>query len=264
MKQFICIFMTFAICFSLASCSLSDDITETRVNEETSVTTTLPVPVIEQSTHSEKFTDANGRVVYTVDVIVPHLEEFENEVLRDNVNSLSLEIFNEACEKAQSNIENAASFMDSKGSDTPWARKIDFEVSFSNGRYLSFIIKEYFSMLGGENEPSFTSATYDVITGHPCYLTDFAREVFSAEEVKRIIVDNHLCPKVSSKFYNNMELTEEDRQLVYDVFDFENYYLTPDGIDFYMSNYVFNPALTGNFICSFTRADIAEVLVIPE
>lgn len=264
MKRFIGIFTAFAICLSFASCSLSDDITETRVSETTTEATTLPIPAVEKSTHSEKFTDATGRVVYTVDVVVPHLKEFENEILKGNVNSLSLEIFNEACDKAQSNIENAAKFMDSNNSDTPWSRKIDFEVSFSNGRYLSFIIKEYFSMFGGKTDPAFTSVTYDVLTGHPCYLTDFAREVFSAEDVKRIIVENHLCPKVSSEFYNGEELTEEVRQLVYDVFDLGSYYLTPDGIDFYMSNYVFNPALTGNFICKFTRADIAEVLVIPE
>ena len=48
-------------------------ITPETTTAETAPTTTLPVPEIEQSTHSEKFRDENGRVVYTVDVVVPHL-----------------------------------------------------------------------------------------------------------------------------------------------------------------------------------------------
>ncbi|MBQ2842544.1 MAG: hypothetical protein IJE72_05865 [Clostridia bacterium] len=263
MKRFICIFMIFALCFSFASCSLNDkapDSTETSAE----VTTTLPAPVIASSEHSKEFKDENGRVVYTVDVVIPQITDFESEAIKDYINEYSLEIFNEACEKAESNFENAARFMDSRGSNTPWSRKIDFEVSFSNGRYLSFIIKEYFSMHGDETEPSLKSSTFDVVNGVPCTLFDFGLDVFSANEVMQIIADNYLAPNVSSLFYGGSELTEEQKQLVRDTFDSENFYLTSDGISFYMSKYIFDPMLTGFFTCNFTWSEIAEVLKMPE
>lgn len=263
MKRFICVFLISALCLSFASCSVKNEVTDT-TETSTAVTTTLPVPVIDSSTHSKEFKDDSGKVVYTVEVVVPHLEEFENELLKGWVNGLSQDIFNEACDKAESNIENAAKFMESRNSSTPWSRKIDFEVSFSNGRFLSFIIKEYFSMFGEETEPSLKSATFDVIKEMPCSLFDFSREVFSEEEVISIIADKYLSAYVSNVFFNSQELNDEQRQLVYDAFDYESFYLTSDGIGFYMSRYIFDPTQTGVFTCHYTWSEIAEVLMMPE
>lgn len=262
MKRFISIFLIAALCLSFASCSAREkpDSTET----VTDVTTTLPAPVIDSAEHSKEFRDENGRVVYTVDVIIPQITEYESDGFMNYINKLSLEIFDEACEKAESNIENAAKFMDSRGSSTPWSKKIDFDVSFSNGRYLSLIIKEYFSTLGEEVEPSLKSSTFDVVNGVPCTLFDFAREVFSPEEVTRIIVDNYICKDVSFLFFGGQELTEEKKQLVHDIFDSESFYLTSDGIGFYLSRYAIDPSLTGVFTCHYTWSEIAEVLKMPK
>lgn len=261
MKKFICLLLVLAIGLSLASCSLKDELTETTAAIET---TTLPVPVIESSTHKKEFKDENGRTVYTVDVVVPHLEEFDNDVLKSQINILSLDIFEEACEKAESNIVNAAKFMDSRSSETPWSRKIDFEISFSDGRYISFIIRDYFSTLGGETEPSLSSATFNVLDGSPCYLTAFASEDISKDELSEKIVEKLLCPAVSSFFRNNLPLTEEDKQLVHDSFYPENFYLTSDGIGFYISSYVFEPSSSGEFTVHFTWDEVNGILSIPE
>lgn len=265
MKRFISIFLIFALCFSFASCTVNDNATDSgSTSEATSEATTLPAPVIKSSEHSKKFKDENGRVVYTVDVVVPKITKYESESFKTYINNLSLEIFNEACEKAESNLENAARFMDSNNSDIPWARKIDFEVSFSNGRYLSFIIKEYFSMLGEESEPSLKSSTFDVVNERACTLFDFALEVFTVEEVQRIVVDNYLCNDVSALFFSGAELTEEQQQLVHDVFDYESFYLTENGIGFYMSKYMFDPTQTGTFSCEYEWSEIGEILKLPE
>ncbi|MBQ3006567.1 MAG: hypothetical protein IJD78_03300 [Clostridia bacterium] len=262
MKRLLCIFLAAVLCFSLASCSVKDDTSET-TTAETAPTTTLPVPEIEQSTHSEKFRDENGRIVYTVDVVVPHLDEFENTVLMAQVNTLSNEVFREACEKAELNIENAAKFMDSRNSATPWSRRIDFEVSFLNGRFLSFIIKEYFSSDGTEGEPAYRSATFDVLDGSPCYLTDFAPDT-DRDDIAGKIIDRLLCPSVSSYFYGGQPLNEEQKQLVHDSFFYENFYLTADGVGFYMSSYVFNPQHSGVYTCHYTWDELSGIMALPE
>lgn len=261
MKRFISLILISTLVFSFASCSLSDDITEPIT--EAAPTTTLPVPEIDESTYSEKFKDENGRVVYTVDVIVPHLEEFDNSVLMAQVNTLSYELFKEACGKAELNIEKAAASMDSRNTSTPWSRRIDFEVSFVDGHFVSFIIKEYFSSFGTEGEPTYKSATFSVTDGSPCYLTDFAPDT-SREELAEKIVENLLCPAISSRFYNDHPLDEEQKQLVRDSFFYENFYLTPEGVDFYMSNYVFNSMLSGEYTAHFTWEELSGIMALPE
>lgn len=266
MKRFFSILLISALVFSLAACSVEEKNEETTQPQTVAVeTTTLTVPVIESSTHSKQFKDENGRVVYTVDVIVPQLDEFENESLKAQVNTLSTEIFNDACEKAEPNIANAAKFMDDRNSDIPWAKKIDFEVSFSDGRYLSFVIKEYFSTLGEETQPSLRGATFDVLDSSMLYLSDFVYDADSSlEENANKIADKLLSPRVSEYFYNNRELTDEEKQLVRDAFFYENFYLTSDGIGFFMSKYIFDPMLTGSFACHFTWEQVSGILKLPE
>lgn len=263
MKRFISLFLIFALCLSFASCSAKKDSPDS-AESGTEITTLPPPPVIDSAEHSKEFKDENGRVVYTVDVKIPQITEYERENFANYINKLSLEIFNEACEKAESNLESAARFMDARNTDTPWARKIDFEVSLSSERYLSIIIKEYFSTLGEEVEPSLKTLTFDVVNGVPCTLYDFALEVFTPEEVNRIIVDNYICDDVSEFFFGGQELNDEVRQIVHDIFDPESFYLTSDGIGFYLSKYAINPLLTGAFTCEYTWSEIAEILKMPE
>ena len=263
MKRFISLLLIPALAFSIASCSVKEDTAETTV-PETAPTTTLPVPEIGQSTHSEKFKDENGRVVYTVDVVVPHLEEFENTVLMAQINTLSYELFKEACEKAELNIDKAAEFMDSRNISTPWSRRIDFDVSFIDGHFVSFIIREYFTSYGTEGEPTYKSATFSVTDGSPCYLTDFAPDGTTREELAEKIVEKLLCPEVSDYFYGGQPLDEERIQLVRDSFFYENFYLTADGVGFYMNSYVFNPQHSEEFTCHFTWDELSGIMALPE
>ena len=154
--------------------------------------------------------------------------------------------------------------MDSQKSDIPWSKKIDFEVTLSSERYLCYLIKDYFSMLGGEVEPSLKTACFDIKNGVPCTLYDFAVEGVTHENLRRSVVNDLLCPEVSSFFFNGQELTDEQRNLVFEIFNAENFYLTESGIGFYLDSYIINPRNTSVFKVNFDWNEVGFILKLPK
>ena len=261
MKCFISLALALVLLFSLAACSSDEIQTETTETQKT-VETTLHQLVFDSQKEAKEFKDENGRVVYTVEANIPKIKKNADEAFAEYVNNYFLLIFSDACEFAEKNTSNAASFMDSNSSDTPWSKKIDFEVKFSDSRYVSFVINEYFSMLGEEVEPSVKSVTFDISKGEPLTLPDFAHEDYSLGDIEKLIEEKFLLPKVVFYFFNGSEPNEEQHQLVRDAFNAENFYLTDNGISFYCSEYIINPQRSGTFICDFSWEDVAPVLKI--
>lgn len=259
MKRFISLMLAFMLLFSLAACS-SDEIQPETTETEKEVETTLPLPVFDSYKESKEFKDENGRVVYTVAANIPRIIKNTDEAFAEYVNNYFLGIFNDACEFAEKNISNAAAFMDSNSSSSPWSKRIDFEVKFSDGSYVSFIINEYFSMLGEEVEPSVKSVTFDISNGEPLTLLDLAHEDYSIADVEKLVEEKFILPKIVFYFFNGSKPNEEQYQLVHDAFNAENFYLTDDGISFYISEYIINPQRSGTFICDFSWEDVEPFL----
>ncbi len=261
MKKFICLMLTFALSFSLASCSTQ------KVQEEIKTvipTTTLIPPKIEMVEHSEEFKDENGRVVYTVNVSIPQITDNATELIKNYINEMSLDIFNEACKNAESNIKNAASFMDSGNRDTPWSKDITVDITHSDGRYLSLLISENFSMLGGSVEPTLRTACYDLLNGVPCTLYDFVVEPTLPEDAVRIIVDDLLCDEISRLMFNGEPLTQEQIDIAHEAFDDRNFYLFDGGIGFCISKSAFDQSLSGSLKINCRWNDIDYILRMPE
>ncbi len=259
MKKIISIFMIFILCFSFAACTAKDK-TPSAEPTETTAETTLPPPVIDKIQHSKEFKDENGRVVFTVEVVLPEVIENATESFMEYINGESETYFNEACEYAEKNLENAALFMDSNNSDKPWSKKIDFDITYSSGSYLCLLIKDYFSMLGGENEPALRTDCYDILNERPCSLFDFKLEENSRERTTEIIVESLICPRISAEIFGGEELTEEQKKLIHEIYSPSDFYLTADGIGFYLSRYAVDTNLTGTFTCEYKWNEVAFVL----
>lgn len=264
MKRYISFFLILSLCFSFAACSVKEDSPEINQPPQT-VTTTVPKPIIEAAEHSKEFTDENGRVVYTLKAFLPQITGNTAENIASYINKFSYGLFEDACEFAQSNIENAANFMDSQGNGKPWSRTLDFDVSYSDGRFLSIVVKDYFSMFGSEEiEPTLTGYTFDIISGMPCTLLDFTYENYSISEIERVVEEAFLFETVSDYFFNGTPLTDEQKQTVRDVFDPSNFYLNDRGVVFYFSGYEINPSHYGTFNVDYTWDEIAVILKMPK
>lgn len=265
MKRYICLVLILSLCLSLASCSVKKDSSELNASLATEeVSTSLPKPDFDTAEFSKEFMDENGRVVYTVKAKLPKFSGNIPENINTYLNGFVYGIFEDACETAESNIANAASFMDAQHLENPWARSFDYDINFCDGKYLSFTVKDYFTMYNSENlEPDMHGYTFDIIKGVPCTLLDFSYENYSFENVAQILVDEFICDDVSNVFYNGAPLTDEQREIVHSVVNPENFYLTDTGIGFYFSKSSINPSHYGTFISNYTWDEVAVVLKMP-
>ncbi len=262
MKRYISIILIPALCLSFAACSVKNkDKTDLPDISTEAPTTSLSKPDLDVAEFSKEFTDENGRVVYTVKAKLPKITGNLSEKITEYLNGISYGLFEDACESAESNIKNAAAFMDTQNSQTPWSKVIDYDINLSDGRYFSFTVKDYFSMFGSsEVEPTLTGYVFDIVKGEPCALQDFLYENHSYDNVKQILVDEFICDDVSTVLFNDAPLTDEQRDIVHGVFDAGNFYLTDTGIGFYFSKNSINPNHFGTFVTHYTWGDVAVVL----
>lgn len=262
MKRYISIILVLALCLSFAACSVKDNTVSADPNVSDGTTSApLPIPDIGTEEFSKEFTDENGRVVYTVKAMLPKITGNLSDELTNYLNSVFYGIFEDACESAESNIENAAAFMDAQNLQNPWSKVIDFNINLSDGQYFSFTVKDYFSMFGSsEVEPTLTGYVFDLVKGEPCTLLDFSYENHSFDSIKQTIVDEFICKDVASSLFNGATLTDEQKESVRGVFDAGNFYLSETGIGFYFSSNTINPNHFGTFVTHYTWDDIAVVL----
>lgn len=265
MKRYISIFLIIALCFSFASCSVKEDtpdITVAATTEE--ATTSVPPPLTETEEYSRDFTDENGRVVYTVRAQLPQITGNTEESIAEDINRSVYGIFEDACETAESNVENAAAFMDANNSETPWSRSLEYVINLCTDKYFSITVNDYFTMYGNsEIEPAKRGYTFNVTRGIRCAFSDFTYENRSTEGVKRFIVDEFIGKDVAEVYFDGAELTDEQRSTVYDAVDTENFYLTDSGIGFYFSENAIDPNRFGTFVAHYTWEEIAVILKRP-
>lgn len=259
MKKFLSIFLIFVLIFSFAACKAKDK------DPEFTTTTTIAPPVIKEQSHHKDFIDANGRIVYVVDVVLPEVSEYADNAVKDYVNKVSLEIFDDACEKAQNNIENAALSMDSLGTEKPWTNQITFETTYSDGRFTCFLIKDALSFSGGKGEPLYKTRCFDLKQGAPCSALAFAVADFSKEEYDAMLVEDLIKPMAMRNFYpNNPEVISEKNLEAFNTsFTLENFYLTESGMAFYFDKSVIDPELSGVYVCEFEWAQLSSIFFSP-
>ncbi len=246
MKRLAALLLIFSVLFALASCSkLNENSEESATESTTIVTTTLPAPIVSESKHHKDFTDENGRIVYTVDVVLPEISENGEQRILDYINSVTAEVFDEACANAESNIENAAKHMDKTG--IPWSRKITFEPTYLSGRFVCFIIKNSFSTRGDHSDPTYSTKCFDVEKGMPCSLMYFATAPENEQEALDHII-NIIQQRTPYEFYPDGGLfTPVQVEMLKTLFKADNFYITENGIGFYYIKYDLDPSLPGMY-----------------
>ncbi len=252
MKRILSLLLIFTMIFALASCSGKDD-----------GETTAPPPVIEENSHSKEFRNSEGTVVFTVDVAVPQIAENCEEKVKNYINGLCLEIFEDACDFAESNLENATDFMKSTGSTTPWSKKITFETTYLSPRYACFIVKDAFSYFGKNDSPVWSTKCFDIKTGELCTLDDFSLYTDAPSDGYDFFLSNILAPALETDFIHPEYITPEVLGRVDEITDYEDFYLTDNGMGFYFNKNKVHEFLNGMFKIEFTWEDLMSVYELP-
>lgn len=244
MKRILCVFMIFTLIFTLASCKGKSD------------SETAPPPVVEESTHSKEFRDESGRVIFTVDVTLPQIKDNCDPKVAEYINGVALDIFNNACDFAESNLESAAK------SKSPWTKNITFETTLLNDRYACFLVSDLFSLNG--DIPTLSTVCFDVQKGERCYLNNFACVYDDPETCFEIFVFDTLAPVLPVRFHNPEYITEEVLQRLDKIVNPDNFYLTENGMGFYFNKNLVHEYLQGNYKTTFTWIELSGCYELPE
>lgn len=248
MKKALSIFLAVAMLLSLAAC-------KGKSNDENQ-TTTYAVPVIEDSTYSKEFRDENGRVVFTVDATVPQIIDKCDPKVKEYINAKVLEIFNDACEFAQSNLEYAAK------NTEPWSKTITLETTLLDNHYACFLVNDIFSVNG--DTPTLSTLCFDIRKGAPCTLADFAVNPDEPESCFEFFVSDTLAKVLPQRFHNPSYITDEVLDRLDEIVDPDNFYLTEKGMGFYIDKSLVDERLSGNYKITFTWAELMGNFAIPE
>lgn len=247
MKKALSIFFAVAILISLASCT-------GKTNDENE-TTTYAVPVIEDSTYSKEFKDESGRVVFTVDVTVPQITDKCDPKVMNYINAEALEIFNDACEFAQSNLEYAAQ------NSEPWSKTITFETTLLDNHYACFLVNDVFSVNG--DTPTLSTLCFDIRKGVPCTLFDFAVNPDDPASCFEFFLTDTLAKVLPQRFHNPVYITDDVIDRLDEILDPSDFYLTEKGIGFYFDKSLVHENLHGNYKITFTWAELMSNFELP-
>lgn len=253
MKKFLAILLIFAMIFSLAACS-----------GKGGETTTAPPPVVEETSNSKEFKNSEGTTVFTVDVAFPQITENCDEKVKAYINNLCVELFDDACEFAESNIENATEFMKSTGSTEPWTKVITFETTLLDNRYACFIVKDAFSLAGGVGTPTWSTKCFDIQTGALCSLVDFTTYPDDPEFGFESFIQDVFKPKFETDFIAPEYITEEVLERLGEIIDSENFFLTENGIGFYFDKVNVDEYLSGMTSLKFTWDELSAYYTLEQ
>lgn len=253
MKRIVSLLLIFTAIFSLAACSGKD-------NDET--TAALP-PEITETVHSKEFKDESGKTVIKVKVTLPQITKNCDEKVKNYINKIALDIYNDACDFGENNIENASNFMKSMKSEKPWAKTVTFETTHLSSRYACFIMKDYLSYFDSEVKPAWSTFCVDVKTGAECSLHDFATVPDDAEGCFKDFLHDVLSPALPMKFTSPDYLSDEVYDRLDKIVSPDCFYLTEKGLGVYFDKSLVHENLSGTYKISFTWDEIATYYEIP-
>lgn len=262
MKRFLCLLAALAMILSFASCKkLGED-----NGESENLTTTAKAPEVKNVTKTAEFKDENGRIVFTVEVTYPEFSKNAKESTLEYVNRVASETFADACKFAESNTDNAASFMNSSGSTVPWSKKITFEPNYMSGRYICFFVKEVFSAGASTlSEPSVSAKCFDIVKGIPCDVMYF----FADPEQNFVETKKKMAELVAQKALydfnpNGVGLANLQLEKLKKIFDLHRFFIAEDGMGFFLDRNLLDNTQSGSYTCVIPWAELEGIFVHPE
>lgn len=237
-------FLIFALIFALASCgkienweehqSEKQSAAEASQTEKQTIAKTGKPPVVKKDKKTKKFKDERGKTVYVVEVVLPEITRNCEKSVADFINTVTNEIFEEECEKAEMNVSSASNYMQNSESKKPWSSELDFETTYISSKYVCFLIKKTISYFGVEGkEPKYETKCFNVQTGELCTVWDFAIDPSFEEETTAFLAEYIMKKAPEDLNPEGGGLSQSLVEKIKTVFNPNQFYLTEEGIGFY-------------------------------
>ncbi len=252
MKRISAILFIFTLIFLFSACGSKTD----------GETTTAPTPVIEEAVYTRDFKNSDGKVVIKVDVTLPQISDKCDEAVTAYINGVALKIFNDACDFAESNIENASNYMTNFKSDVPWSKTVTFKTTLLDSRFACFIIQDALSYGGGKAKPTWSTKCFDVKTGKECTMNDFSVYKENPHTGFEVFLSDLVSVEFPKRFEFPQFIDDSVMERLDEIFVYDDFYLTENGMGFYIDTGLIHEYLGEISTIEFTWDELASMYEI--
>lgn len=258
MKKLICILLCFAVLTSLAACNIHKTGPDDKVITTATTTDPYHLKVIREKKLYQEFKFADGTVVYVVDAVIPEIFGECSQDVAVTINKHYADIYEEALEFAELNVENAANYMKNLGSEKPWTRKLSYELKFCNKDYLCLVFSDLMPLSSGA---TVTPVCLNLKDGAAHNLSDFYAE--GIESLSDYSTERIIDMFIQLAEFDFGPLNEEQRAAVVKAFDENSFYFDDYSIYFVMHKRTIDPYVGGIYTAEFFWSDFEGEIVSP-
>lgn len=243
MKRILCLLTAVALILSLAGCSKKGEI----------INIADDAPKIGDIKLNEKY-KSGDTVSFVISGKIPEIQKGCDEEIASVINRIIGDYIDENKTFAENNADNAKSFMDMNGSESPWTRSFDYEITYADSRLICILVKNSFCLDGGNPSVSYKTFCFELEGGKRLSALDFSTET---EEPLREDMTRFISDDIKKKLLVKGEApTEEMLKNVSSLIDFYNFYINEENVCFYFPKAGIDSSLSGLYTAVLSFKDV--------
>lgn len=249
MKRILCAVMAMILIFSFAGCSKKE---VQNIKDD--------APKIGDINISEKY-KSSGKVSFVINGKLPEIKKGCDEHIASLINRIIEEYLDEQKLFAESNADNAKNFMEMNSTESPWTRTFDYEVTYADSKIICILVKNSFSLDGGEPSVSYKTFCFELENGRRFSALDFSTET---EEPLRDDMTRFITYDVKKKLLiDGEEPTAEQLSNISSLIDFNNFYIDEENVCFYFAKAGIDSSLFGLYTAVLPFEKIFNYFIKP-
>ena len=264
MKKLFALFCALLFILSLCSCGKgSGDDGETTRAEETRVHHKAVKYSIKSEKYSEDFKDEEGETIARLELTYPVITCKERPDSADYINQWFEEFKTDEIDSVRINLDSVSERNRKFGIEGVYITRINTEVYYEGPYHVSFTMKRQTGVNPDEEEGTLTGCNFSLADGSFLSLKNLYKsgEGNPREEIKRMIQEE---ADISYSVRGNIALSEQQKAILDDLFDEDNFCLNKDTFDFpYSFATLSSGARSGFYICPVTFIDARDILMNP-
>ena len=265
MKRLAALFCVLIIIFSLCSCGKkSGDDADNTYNTQAEG---FPDPVkysTKNEEYSEEFKDEEGEVIAKLEISYPVVTSKERPDSAEEITQWFEEYKDGEIDNIRMNLESLRERNRKFGIEGVTVTKIAIEPYYQGGYHVSYLIKKQTGTNPDEDDGTVTACTFSLADGYRLSLKSLYKSEIEnpREEIKSMIQEE---ADVSYSVRGNIALSEEQKKILDDLFDDENFCIKENSLIFpYSFKILSSGARTGFYLCPIDYSFAGDVLLTPE
>ena len=264
MKRLTVIFCVLMIILSFCSCGKNNgEDTQNTDAGQTKVHFKAVNYTVKEKKYSEEFKNEEGEVTARLEMTYPEVECKERPDSAEEISSWFEEYKESEIESIRVNSSELARSKKDNGIEGVTVTRIACEVYYKGPFHVSFTIKSQSGINPDEDDGSLTGCTFSLADGYRLSLRSLYRSEVEnpREDIKRLIQEE---ADISYSVRGNIALSDEQKAILDDLFDEENFCIKEQNIEFpYSFKTLSSGARSGFYFCPLDYNYAGDILLTP-